>query len=479
MRDEARRVLVKMVKDYGPAVADHPERFRGLFLDFAPWQVRTQSMDYIHALTRAAELGLVARLAAYRPPSPGQSAGTPAVFLRSITLEFEELLPTHKVEARWACEAWAVALGVIDEPPPEAILVIAHDPIPILQSAPVHVGAGAASPSVTRPPQPPPYIPPAKPARPAPAPIPPPLHPSATPASTPAQKPSRPPLPPQPRGAFDWLTPSLIQTVIGCALAAGLLTGLDSLILLLTRLFPVLLSWGPFAFPWALAVAWIWEQGLARAKDPGTPSSTNNRESIVWIGSGLVLLAAAHYWLWNVFTINYPGYQPVCMWAFHMAIGIPGIALIKYHTRANKFAEYLLVTMGAILVGMAFLDAGTAVAYHCPMWAMFLAIAWAWPFLSLFQRVQEPTRSFVTLWFVGWLVAFFLGQWLLLRLISQYVPSWDVWALIALHLFVGWTMVWMVHPNLQSPRKIIAALALLVICPFCVMLFGHALFFPT
>ncbi len=473
MRDEARRVLVQLVKEFGPGVADHPDRFRGLFLDFAPWQIRAECMPLIQALSRAAQLGLVARLTAYRPPAPGQTAGTPQVFLRLLTLEFEELNPSNQAEARWACEAWAVALGVIDEPPPEPIVMIAHDPLPVgttppapVAQVPLAISVGSSSPPVSLPPR----------ARPPARPIPQPPSPPPAPPPKPAPPPS-PPIPaiaPLPAGPLDWITPSLIDTVAGCALAAGLITGLDSVFFLFMRLYPMWESWGAFASPWAVVIVWAWDQGRSRAR-----FTNADRHEIVWNIYGVVLLAACHYWLWNVFTTNYPGYQPVWLWAFHMAIGVPGIALLKYHTHANKLAEYMFVTLGAVLVGMSFLDAGIAVAYHCPMWAMFLAITWWWPFRGLFQRVQEPTSSIVTLWFVGWLLAFFVGQWALLNLVGQYIPGWEIWVLIALHLFVGWTMVWMVHPNMRSMRVIIASVVLLVLTPICVMFLGHALFQPS
>lgn len=469
MRDEARRVLVLLVKEYGPAVADHPDRLRGLFLDYAPWHVRVDGMSYIHAVTKAAEAGFIPRMLAYQRPGQNETPDTPKEFIRRLSLELQQIQGGDESQADWACEAWGVALGLIDEPPPEAIVIIPHDPLPM--------NFPAAPPEPPQYPLPSPRSLPSTPAAtsaPPSPPVPPPLNAPITPAPAPLPPSVAAPAfrPPPPRAALDWITPRLIDASFGSATLVAALSVIDGGAFYLTRAFPAIASFGPLALPWLLAVFAVWYYCAKLANLP------NDRETNGLLISGITLITLGHWFLWHVFETSFPGYQVLWMAGLHILTGLVVIIVRHHHTEKNKLIEYTLVTLGTLLLGTAQLDVGSTLVYHCPLWAAFLTGCWAWPFYLLFKRSVEPTKSVLTLWTAFWLAAAFFGQWVLFYHLERKAPGWEVWVLTGLHLFAGWIMVWLVPLRRPRLRHLVPVLAA-VICAAILAILGHALFLKT
>jgi hypothetical protein len=463
MRDDARRVLVQLVKEYGPAVAEDPDRFRGLFLDYAPVHVRFDGVGYIHALTKAAQAGIVDRMLVYQPPGPS----IPTEFIQSLTQELQTLHAGPSHEAVWACQAWAVALRLIDEPPPEPIQVIGHDPLPAyFPATPVPVQALAGHSHAPRqvpaplPPQPPPFNPPPPVLTPLPVPLPP-------------SVPAPPPLPPTPRAALDWITPRIIDSTLGGGALVISLVTLDMAVLALIWAFPPLANFPPMAIPWLVVVFVIWDKCAKLANLP------SDQETYALFISCIAFLSLSHWPLWHIFSANFPGYATLWMLALQTFMGLSIIVARHNHTPQNKLIQYTLITLGTLLLGVSQLDVGITLIYHCPLWAIGLALCWAWPFGALFQRSREPTTSVLTIWTVLWITCAFFGQWALFYWCQRHIPGWEVWVLTGLHLVAAWILVWIPPVNRTSLRRMPGAILLAILAASALSVAGHALFQKT
>jgi hypothetical protein len=114
MNEQASKALAEIVTKCGQGIADDPRRLRALLGDHCPGMKRE-----VNVLVAAAEHKMVADL-------QGSTAGIPWPSLSGrLVRKMSDELGTDSAAARWAIEAWGVALGIAVPPtkgaPPEPV----------------------------------------------------------------------------------------------------------------------------------------------------------------------------------------------------------------------------------------------------------------------------------------------------------------------------------------------------------------------
>jgi hypothetical protein len=405
MRDEARQVLVRLIKEHGTNLANHPDKFRGLFLDFAPWQLRTQHPELIEALIVAGHHGVIQKLTTHFPTplAPGSLSSDQTTLMRRIIVEYQELSPQHIPHARWACESWAVALELINESQTQQPNAPASPPPP------------RPSPTPPKPAPPTPYTPP--PPRPAPQ-----SPPKPQPAQTPAPALTS--------------TKNLIQ---GCVVIAVGLLCLDGAVWAMTSSVPSLLDAGLLVIFWLGMVYAIWLVGysIAGEKAFGATSLPRHAQSIVF-------LLLSHYALSHVFEISYPGGQFALFYILHLFFGLGPFLASRFDSPARKLLPWVALTLVTITLDLCLLDvSGRELGAMTVLWVFFLTFAWSYPMIQLNAVLDRRNQGILKIWLLTWSVIALAGQWLVPLRFPQNDPKWAITILTAFHLWVAWMTVWL------------------------------------
>lgn len=153
--NDIRAALREIVRRYGIAIVDDPERLKALLLDYAPGAPRERFV-----VVTALEQGVVAELRSIGPTLPA------TIVASRMTTRLRDQSGFDESMARLAVEAWAGTLGIVLPPTPPAPRPKAAAPTPARpQPKPAAKPAAARlpptrrDPSTPAPPKPPPPTP--------------------------------------------------------------------------------------------------------------------------------------------------------------------------------------------------------------------------------------------------------------------------------------------------------------------------------